>query len=869
MPDNKKNEIIASINTPAKAADSEEKSFIKALALGGHGSLPGVIDVKNGKIVRIRTLHLDWKYAEEDIVPWQIKVRNKVFDPGFKISQPPFNLAYKKRIYSPNRIKYPLKRVDWDPNGERNPQNRGISKYKRISWDEATEIIASEIKRVKAEYGQYAILTQGDGHGESKVVHAAHGCNYEMLRLVGGSTFQIRNPDSWEGWYWGAKHVWGCDFGMGLMDPQTNVVKDISENSEMLLFWGCDPETTPYFYQAGTPSKLCYFWHDLGIKQVYICPDLNYGAAIHADKWIPVLPNTDAALHLAIAYVWIVEGTYDKEYVKTHVVGFDKFADYVLGKEDGIPKTPKWASSKCDVPTWTIKALAREFAARITSIVHSHGGGMARGPYSSEPGRLEAILLGMHGLGKPGVHQYSWWMGYPRSSIKLDEKPARQGSYYGVFPPPPQFLPKTLVHTAILSDHPISWYGSTGIIAPTEDQFVKYTFPIAHDKGGSEIHMIWSDTPCRTTCWNCGNDTIKAFRSPKIECIVVQHPWLENDSLLADIILPVNTKLEEEDLGMDRDSPYYSIFPEYKSIEPIGESKSDYEIVCEVAKKLGIYEAYTKGRSIRDWIKYGFENSGAQRLITWEKLKEKGYFVIPTAEDWEKDPPGLRKFYQNPEANPLRTPSGKLEFYSERLAKSFPDDKERPPVPHWIENSEMHDERLSSKRAKKYPLLLMSNHGRWRLHAQCDDITWTREAPTCKVKGPDGYLYEPVWIHPSDAEKRNIKNGDIIKLHNERGAVLCGAYVTERLRPGVAYVDHGARCDWIIPGKLDRGGAINLISPTEVISQNCNGMASSGYLVEAERVNLGQMDEWRRQYPEAFMRDYSAASGLRTDSWIE
>ena len=218
--------------------------------------------------------------------------------------------------------------------------------------------------------------------------------------------------------------------------------------------------------------------------------------------------------------------------------------------------------------------------------------------------------------------------------------------------------------------------------------------------------------------------------------------------------------------------------------------------------------------------------------MTWEEFKEKKYYLYQVAEDWEQDAPGLRKFYDDPVKNPLGTPSKKLEFYSERLAKHFPDDKERPPSPQWMEKSEMHDERLSSPRAKDYPLLLMSNHGRWRVHAQCDDITWTREAPTCKITGPDGYKYEPIWMHTSEAAKRGIKHGDIIKIFNERGIVLGGAYVTERLRPGVAYIDHGARIDPIILGKVDRGGAINTISPTGTTSKNCVGQATSGYLVE-------------------------------------
>jgi anaerobic selenocysteine-containing dehydrogenase len=229
---------------------------------------------------------------------------------------------------------------------------------------------------------------------------------------------------------------------------------------------------------------------------------------------------------------------------------------------------------------------------------------------------------------------------------------------------------------------------------------------------------------------------------------------------------------------------------------------------------------------------------------------------------------GLRPFYDDPEKNPLPTPTGKLEFYSARIAEHYPDDKERPPIPKWIEKSTMHDERLSSWRAAAYPLLLMSNHGRWRVHSQADDIPWSREVITCKVRGWDGYLYEPCWIHPSEAEKRAIRTGDIVMVSNERGAVLCGARVWERVMPGVAYVDHGARHDPIIPGKLDRGGAINTISGDWITSKRCVGQATSGYLVEVSKVTTTMMDQWRRDYPDAFARPYDPASGLRFDAWV-
>ena len=865
----------------AKSSESEAsvQTFRKGLTWCGHaqGSGTAEIDVQNGKIIRIRPLHYDAQFKPEDFNPgnsWRIEARGKVFEPQMKTLLSPLSLGYKKRIYSPNRIKYPLKRVDWDPNGERNPQNRGKSKYKRISWDEATDIIAGEIRRIHKNYGPYAILTQGGGHGETKCVHSAHGEPPILLDKLGGYTLEVRQPDSWEGWFWGAKHVWGMEQGFGLMFPQTNILKDVSENSEMLLFWGCDPETTSWGFSGQAPSRFCYWFRELGIKQVYISPDLNYAGAVHADKWIPVLPNTDAALHLSVAYTWITEGTYDKSYVATHTVGFDQFSEYVLGKEDGIPKTPEWASGKCGVPEWTIKALARQWASNRTTIAHCYGGGLIRAAFSTEPARLEVLNLAMQGVGKPGINQLRM-MGditggdrafpWPRAKVWPDLKKALHESKIER----KQILIKTLVPTGILSDKPISWYCAGSCRATTENQFVKYTYPIPEAQGGSEIHMVWSDSPCWQTCWNRGSDYVKAIRSPKIEFLLVNHPWLENDTVYADIILPSNTKFEEEDIATDMWSGQFTMFyRERQCIEPIGESMSDYEAVGEIAKKLGVYEEYSGGKTVEEWIKYGYEISGVKDMVSWKELNEKGYYIVPMRTDWDKDPVGIRPFYEDPEANPLETPSGKIEFYSERLAKNFPDDKERPPVAHWIEKGETHDERLSSERAKKYPLLVMSNHGRWRVHAQHDDITWTREILTCKVKGWDGYNYEPCWINPVDAAERGIKTGDIVEVLNERGIVLGGALVWERIMPGVIYMDHGARCDAIIPGKLDRGGAINTISPEGITSKYSAGMATTAYLADVKKVSMQKMDEWRRKYPEAFKREYDPASGLRFDAWV-
>ena len=390
----------------AKNKIGADKQVIRGSGLMGPGDsgVPTMVDVKGEKITRIRPLNYEMNYDKKDFNVWKMEARGKTFEPPMRGIIGPIGLTYKKRVYSKNRVRYPLKRVDWDPSGERNIKNRGKSGYVRISWDEAAELVAAELKRVGKTYGPEAVLSQADVHGETKHLSPAHGCANRLLSLLGGYTIQMRNLDSWEGYNWGAKHVWGCE-PVGEMMPAANLYPDIAENGELLLFWGCDPETTAHPIQGMMSSRLCYWLSEIGLKSVYVCPDLNYGAAVHADKWIPILPNTDAALQLAIAYIWITEEKYDNAYIAAHSYGFEKFKNYVLGKKDGIPKTPAWASEKCGIPDYTIKALARDWANKATSIIHGNGGPGIRGPYATEPARLEAMLLGMQGLGKPGVHQ--------------------------------------------------------------------------------------------------------------------------------------------------------------------------------------------------------------------------------------------------------------------------------------------------------------------------------------------------------------------------------------------------------------------------------------------------------------------------------
>ena len=848
------------------------KTVYKSLGLCGFGlgSNSAAVDVKDGKILRIRPMHYDEKYDMESMRPWKITARNgAVLEPKTHTLPTPLQYAYKKRVYSKNRVPYPLKRVDWDPNGERHPETRGEAKYVRISWDEATDIIASELLRIKEQYGPYAVLAQIDGHGESKIIHAAHGCPGRLLDLLGGYTLQARQPDSWEGWTWGAKHIWGMD-PVGKQAHTENLFKDIAENGDCVIMWGGDPETTPWGWGGMMPGRIESFFTEAGIKHIFISPDLNYAGAAHADKWIPVLPNTDAALQCAIAYVWMDEGLYDREWVEAHSVGFDWFEHYILGNEDGVPKTPAWAAPICGVPARQIKALARYWAKHSVSIGHCAGGGLIRAAYSSEPARLEVCLLTMHSLGEPGAGQINFMdLGLfgiddiyplPRSECQPDMNSVYHG--WAMLTEPVNFIPKTLIPQAIMNP-PVHWSGGHVIAGmPTEDQFIEWDFP---QPGCGEIHMIWTDSPCWQTCWNGGNEMQRALRHPNLEFVLAQHPWLENDCLFADIILPTTTKLEVNDISADLFSGQYNmILHEEQAVPHVGDSLSDWEAVGEVAKKLGLYDQYAEGTE-DELIKKGFMNSGCQDMISYEEWMEKGYFVVPTAKDWENDRYHFSDWYKDAECERLSTPTGKIEFYSTGLAEHYPDDVERPPVPHFVPYGESHQESLLHPRSKEFPFLLITNHPRWRVHANNDDNTWCREIETCKVVGPDGYAYEPLWINPQDAVRLNMHDGDIVRMFNDRGAVLGGVRLSERVIPGALYQDHGARVDNIVVGEFDRAGANNLICPSNTTSKNCPGEVTNSFLVNVEKVDVFAL---AAQYPEAFSKKYDPATGQIAEAVI-
>jgi molybdopterin guanine dinucleotide-containing S/N-oxide reductase-like protein len=826
-----------------------EEVFVNC-SLGG----PTRIHVKEGKITRIRPLVLD----ETDAPSWKIQARGHVFTPPRKVCIPGYSLTERARAYSEDRIKHPLIRIDFDPEGDRHAENRGKSGYRQASWDEALSLVAKEMKRIRSKYGPSAIMSRPSSHHNWGNIGYRTSVWQRFFNLI-GFTEIIDNPDSWEGWFWGASHAFGYYWRLGLPE-QYDLLEDALKNAEMIVYWGNDPASTHGVY-SGQESDIWRLWlKKLGLKQVHIDPFCNYTAVVNADKWIAPRPGTDAAMAEAIAYVWLKNDTYDKKYVAERTSGFEEFKKHILGKEDGIARTPEWAENICDVPARVITALAKEWAAKRTVLsAGARGGesGACRQAYATEWARLMVYLQAMQGWGKPGISIWGTTMGAP-----FNPEPEFPGYIFGginalakkrAVNPVKQTINRLVVPDAILNP-PINWRGVGSMTKNLEQQFDQFTYPA---RDCSEVKMFYRyggsfmSTMVDTTKW------VRMYQSPKLEFVVNQDCWWCTETHFADVILPACTNLERNDIG-EWASPggrslhasngcnHRTIVYQQKCIEPLFESRSDYWIFCQLADKLGLKEEYSEGNTEEDWIEKMFYTSELPKFTTFEEFKKKGYYIAGIPENY-KSTPALRWFAEgrpcdtpdlnNPRLNTdradqLGTFSGKIEFVSESLKQFTPDDDERPPLARYIPSWEGYNSDLT----KKYPFQLISPHPRMTFHTHHDTHTpWLAETPSNRIF-KNSYPWHVIRLHPSDAKARNIKDGDIIKLFNDRASVLGIAQVTERMRPGVVHSYEGSsKYDPVQPGNPDspdRGGCVNALSSSRFISKNVSGMAPNSCLVE-------------------------------------
>lgn len=821
---------------------------------------PMFVDVKDGKIIRVDPI----SFQEEEVDSWEVGVNGKTYRPPLTLPLLPWGQAYKAMQSTETRVKYPMKRKDWDPNGERNPGNRGITGYERISWDEALDLIVAEMNRVRSTKGPSGIGYCDSAHTEWGSLHFVFSDVYRFWHMIGG-TFIEFTPNSWEGWACGAPFLWGDWQGHGL-PAAPDSLQDISRESELIILWGNDP-LMHSIYSGIDTARLWQYWRDLGKKIIVVEPFLNETGLNYADKWIRIYPGTDAAMAAAIAYVWITEDLFDQAYLDTHAVGFDdehlpegiakgsSFKAYILGEgDDGVPKTPEWASEICGVEPRVIRALARQWGTRPTSLWCMQGGACRR-EFAHEFTRMMGTLQLMQGLGKSGVGVQGTCLsisgpydaknqvgptGYADGGMNVV-----MDQYY------PNPIPQKITFQKLydcLNNAPQHWQGGHQDNFNADMFLEQMDYPMA---GCAEVEFIWLHGSTLTNPPNYQHH-LDAYRSPNLKTFVVAAPWFDRDCRFADIVLPITTVFERQDITEPASVGQY-IPPSYvglrnaiftqKCVDPIGESKTDLQVYTELANRLGYGEYYIEGNNEESLLQKMYARTSIP--LSYDEFKEKGYYVWPQPENYEECKQ-FKEFYEDPENHPLDTPSGKAEIFSKRLYDHYDNHPEIPPVPHFIPEREGH---LSDEMKKEYPLQMLMAHPKYRFHGKYNDIEWLRE--NYKVFGPDGYGYEPVWMNPVDAAERGLADGDIVLCRNSRGCVMAGVRITKRLIPGVAWLSYGAWQDPLSGDvhTIDRGGDGNVLANNNPMSVHHVGGAFNSVLFEVEKADLDALQE---QYPEGF-----------------
>ncbi|MFC1964064.1 molybdopterin-dependent oxidoreductase [Chloroflexota bacterium] len=661
--------------------------------------------------------------------------------------------AYRKRLYAEARLKFPMKRLG----------KRGEGKFQRISWDEALDTVANELKRVKGSYGSGSILFTY-AQGARGQLHT-YGTVVRLLNLFGG--YRTR----WGGMSaQGAAYACWATYGTLITDES----RDGLVNSKLIVLWAFNPAVT-----VQSPNTTYYLAKakEAGTRIVCIDPAFNETAAVFADQWIPIRPNTDTAMMVAMAYVIIRENLHDRKFLDTYTIGFDRFRDYVMGGEDGISKTPAWAESITGVPAAKIESLAREYATtKPAALIPSWAPG--RTANGEQYHRAAMVLCAM--TGNTGIRGGSA-AGFGRPPLPF-QKLASYG-YKAAFPVGENPLSKGAPPASGLDNRPFNRYN---VHTP------RIWDAIIKGKAGGypdDFKLFYSVCADPLNQYPNINKGLEALR--KLEFIVVHEQMMTPTARYADILLPINTHLERNDIfapGMP--GPYY-IFSS-KAVEPLYESKSDFEVAAELAPRLGIHDYNDKTEE--EWLREIAKGKDlAEYIDDYDSFKSKGI----AKKNLPESVIAFQKQIEDPENNPFPTPSGKIEIYSQRLADL--NNPKIPPIPKYIEVWESRNDPLS----RKYPLQLLTTHPKGRAHSIFYEVSWLRKVEPDVLK-----------INNADAKQRDITDGDEVRVFNDRGETRLRARVTQRILPGVVSMNEGV---WYQPDDkgIDRGGSPNVLTRDE------------------------------------------------------
>lgn len=706
--------------------------------------------------------------------------------------------SMRRRVYNPDRLKYPMKRVG----------KRGEGKFKRISWDEALTEIAQSLQKNIQQYGNESIyLNYGTGTLGGTVTKSWPPGSTLVARLMNCIGGYLNHY----GDYSTAQITVGLDYTYGGGWAYGNGIADV-ENTKLIVLFGNNPAETR-MSGGGLTYSIQQAKEKSNARMIIIDPRYNDTGVGREDEWIPIRPGTDAALVSALAYVMITEDLVDQAFLDKYCVGYDEktlpasapknghYKAYILGQgEDGLAKTPEWASKITGIPATRIIKLAREIAQTKPAFIAQGWGPQRRsnGELISRAIAMLPILTGNVGIngGNTGARESAYSIPFVRMPTLTNPVEAS--------------IPMFLWTDAIVRG-PEMTATSDGIRGV--------------EKLKAPIKFIWNyASNCLINQHAEINRTHDILQDEsKCEMIVTIDNHMTSTAKYSDILLPDCTTSEQMDFCLDAyvSNMAYIIFAD-QAVKPPFECKNIYDMMSALAEKLGVKEQFTEGRTQEEWLRHLYEQSRANlpELPTFEEFRKQGIFK-------KVDPKGFyvayKEFREDPEKNPLQTPSGKIEIYSERLAeiaKTWELDKDEVihPLPIHVDSFEHYGDPLM----EKYPLQLSGFHYKARTHSTYGNVDVIKEANP-----------QEMWINPIDAEPRGIKNGDLIRVFNDRGEVQIHAKVTPRIIPGVVALGEGA---WYAPdsNRVDHSGCINVLT-TQRPSPLAKGNPQHSNLVQVEK----------------------------------
>lgn len=694
-----------------------------------------------------------------------------------------------------SRITGPAIRRGWLDDGPGPSRWRGAEEFVAVSWDELTELLAAELRRVVDTHGNEAIYGGSYGWSSAGRFHHAQSQVHRFLNMLGGYTF--------------SRHSYSLG-ATGVIMPRVVGTHDdlfkrstdwdvIVANTDLLVCFGGLALKNTGTNHGGTtahPARdALHRFRNWGGRLVSFSPlrdDVDGECEWHA----PV-PGTDVAIMLALAHVLATEGLADRAFLRTHCVGYDRFERYLLGADDGVPKTPRWAAAICGLPADEIAALARRMAAQRTIVTVSWSLQRVRhGEQAPWMGLTLAAMLGQVGLPGGGFgHGYGSMNepGLPPLRCGLPRLP--QGVN-----PVGTFIPVAAVSDMLL--HPGEPFDYNGL---------RLTYPdirCVYWAGGNPFHH---------------HQNIPRLRRAlaRVDTVVVHDPYWTAMAKHADIVVPSTTAFERDDYSGSKNDPVLMAMP--RLVEPYADSRDDYTTFAMLAYHLGFGDRFTEGRTARQWLAHLYEKWSAEldfAVPTFDQFWRDGSLRLPTE-------PGLTllgDFRSDPVAHRLGTPSGRIEIFSEDIAGFGYADCAGHPA--WFEPTEW----LGGERAATYPLHLIANQPATRLHGQLDGGATSQAA---KVAGR-----EAIRMHPDDAAVRGVADGDVVRVFNDRGACLAGVVTDDLVRRDVVHLPTGAWFDPVDPTDYDAmcaHGNPNVLTDDTGTSSLAHGSTGAHVLVQIEK----------------------------------